>query len=251
MGAIRKLTKLVAICCFCTVIVGAVDTEGTKGLNMNEGTAVTMQITHLDVNDSILTLSYGIRNETPHEAWVCNKSGPTTFEVFLTADKQTLLIRKRIDLPSSRMWRTIPVGRYVRVAPGESLAESVQIALPVSPIVQYAANFATESVQSVGRLALEIGYYDEDLPALIHSILAVARRSGLTSADVPAEILDTYFRGLRVRGVLGGFDQMNPDPYGQGYVDILFSGQALTGEKVLRVDVNSLSIPYKGETGGV
>jgi hypothetical protein len=100
----------------------------------------------------------------------------------------------------------------------------------------------------VGRLALEIGYYNEDLPALIHSILGVAKKSGLTSADVPAKVLDTYFRGLKVQDVLGGFDQMNPDPYGRGYVNILFSGQALTDENVLRVDVNNLSIPYKGET---
>jgi len=213
---------------------------------MNEGAAVAMEITELDVNDSTLTLGYKIVNGTDRDAWVCDKIGPMAFEVFLTADKQTLLIRKRLDVPSSRMWRDIPVGRYVRMAPGESLAESVQITLPASPRIQYANEYATESAQPVGRLALEIGYYDEDLPALIHSILDVAKKSGLTSADVPVEILDTYFRGLRVRGVLGSFDQMNPDPYGQGYVNIFFSSQALTGEKILRADVNNVSISYKG-----
>jgi hypothetical protein len=249
MSAIQKLTKLAAIGCLCTVILRAGDTEGARGFNMNEGATVTMQVTHLDANDSSLTLSYSIRNETSHEVWVCDKIGPSVFEVFLTPDKQTLLIRKRLDLPSSTMWRgSIPVGRYVRIASGESLAKSVQISLPVSPRIQYTADYATESAQGVGRLALEIGYYNEDLPALIHSVIAVAKTSGLTSADVPVEILDTYFRGLRVRGVLGSFDQMNPDPYGKGYIDVLYSSQALTGEKVLRVDINDLSISYQGES---
>lgn len=241
MNSIRRIAKLLAIGCVCAVMSLA---EGAKEPDMNEGAAVAMEITELDVNDSTLTLGYKIVNGTDRDAWVCDKIGPMAFEVFLTADKQTLLIRKRLDVPSSRMWRDIPVGRYVRMAPGESLAESVQITLPASPRIQYANEYATESAQPVGRLALEIGYYDEDLPALIHSILDVAKKSGLTSADVPVEILDTYFRGLRVRGVLGSFDQMTPDPYGQGYVNIFFSSQALTGEKILRADVNDVSIPY-------
>ena len=128
----------------------------------------------------------------------------------------------------------------------------MQIALPVSPTVLYASEYTAESAQPARRLALEIGYYDEDLPALIHNIFAVAEKSGLTIRDVPANILNTYFRGLMVRGALGGFDLVNKDPYGQGFVYIDYSYQALTGEKILRVDVNDVSIPCGGnlQSGG-
>ncbi len=202
----------------------------------------------LAVNASTLTLSYNIINGTGRDAWVCSSSASSQpFEVFLTSDKHTLLIRKRLDVPSTAMWRPPgPVGTYVRIAPGASLADSVRIVVPVSSRFLYASPDTTELAQTVTRLALEIGYYDGDLPAVIRSIIAVAEKSGLTPLDVPPGLLDTYFRGLRVRAVLGFFDRENKDPYGQGRISISYSGQALTDEKVLRVNVNDVSIPYKG-----
>ena len=248
MNTVRKIAQFLAVWCICTVVSPAEEAAEPKA---SEDVGVTIEITEFHVSDSTLALSYNISNGTDREAWVCTKIGRIPFEVFLTSDKQTLLIRKRLDVPCSARWRKAPVGTYVCIPPGSSLAESVQIALPASPTFLYAASDREASVQAAARhLALEIGYYNEDLPALIHSIFAVADMSRLTSRDVPPEILDTYFRGLRVRGVLGSFDQMNPDPYGQGFVYIEYSGQALTGEKILRVDVNDISIPYEGRLKG-
>lgn len=246
MNTVRKTLRLLAVCCVCTVLSPGEEAEQPDTAT---DSGVTIEITDLDVNDTSLALTYVIGNGSDREAWVCSKIGRIPFEVFLTRDKETLVIRKRLDVPSNTRWRKEPVGTYVRLKPGDSLAESVQIALPVSPSVLYATEYATESVQPVQRLALEIGHYDEDLPALIHSIFAVAEASGLTSRDVPSNILNTYFRGLRVRGNLGSFDQVNPDPYGRGFVYIGYSWQALTGEKTLRADVNDVSIAYEGSDG--
>jgi hypothetical protein len=217
---------------------------------MIRDSVVKIEITELDINDSTLTLGYNLENGTNHEVWVCNGIGRIPFEVFLTPDKQTLLIRQRLDVPSNTAWRLPPVGTYVRLVPGASLVKSLRIDLPVSPSVLYAPECEEEPTQPVQRLALEIGCYDEDLPALIHSICAVAEMSGLTTQDVPSNILDTYFRGLRVRGAFGGFTLANKDPYGDGIVYINYSWQALTGEKILRVDVNNVSIPYEGGKSG-
>ena len=215
---------------------------------MNGSAAVAMEITELDVNDSTLTLGYKIVNGTDRDAWVCSSAASSEpFEVFLTSDKQTLLIRKRLDVPTNAIWGLgPPAGTYVRIAPGASLADSVRIAVPVSPRFLYVSPDTTELAQTVTRLALEIGYYDADLPGIIRDIIAAAEKSGLTIWDVPPSLLDTYFRGLRLRVVLGDFDLVNKDPYGQGRVSIRYSGRALTDEKVLRVDVNNVSIPYKG-----
>lgn len=243
MNVLRRFLKLLAACCMCVIVSPA---EETKEHDIREDATVKMEITKLNVDDSTLAFNYCIENGTDHEAWVCNAIGRIPFEVFLTSDRQTLVIRKRLDVPSNTRWRSEPIGTYIRLRPGDSLVESVQIALPASPSILYATEYTTEFAQPVGRLALEIGCYDEDLPALIHSIFAVAEASGLTSRDVPSNILDTYFRGVRVRGDLGSFDQVNPDPYGQGYVYLPYSWQALTGEKILRVDVNDVSIPYVG-----
>jgi len=248
MNLLKRIMKLLAICCVCTVMSPA---DEEKSPDMSKDAGVRMEITRLEVSDSTLALSYNIRNGSDREAWVCNDIGHIPFEVFLTFDQQTLLIRKRLDVPSKSRWRgPSPVGTYVRIAPGASLTESVQIVLPVSPNTEYAFEYTTEFAQPVRRLALEIGYYDEDLPALIRSIIGAAEKSGLTSRDVPANILNTYFRGLIVRGELAGFDLVNKDPYDRGLVYINYSYQALTGEKILRVDVNDVSIPYKGHSEG-
>jgi hypothetical protein len=223
--------------------------EGTKEPDMSKGAAMAMEITELNINDSTLTLGYKIRNGTDYDAWVCSSiDSSRPFEVFLTPDKQTLVVRKRLDVPTLAMWRPPGPGpgTYVRIAPGASLADSVRIAVPVSPVFVYACPDRTEVAQTVTALALEIGYYNADLPAIIRTIIAVAEKSGLTVLDVPDGLLDTYFRGLRVRSLLGNFDLVNKDPYGQGRISVAYTQQALTDEKVLRVNINNVSIPYKG-----
>jgi hypothetical protein len=248
MNAAGRILKVLAVCCLCNMASHAQPAGTGSSPELSQASGVTMEITELDVNDSTLTLSYNIVNGTDRDAWVCSSSASfEPFEVFLTSEKQTLLIRKRLDVPSTAMWRPPgPVGTYVRIAPGASLADSVRIAVPVSPRFLYASRDTTALARTVTRLALEIGYYDADLPLIIRNIIAVADKSGLAIHDVPWGILDTYFRGVRVRAVLGDFDSVNKDPYGQGRVSIRYSGQALTDEKVLRVDVNNVSIPYKG-----
>jgi hypothetical protein len=246
MDAARRVLKVLAICCLCNMASHAQPTGAVGGPDDGDGLGVAIEIAELDVNDSTLTLSYNIINGSDRDAWVCTRVGSLPFEVFLASDKQTLVIRKRLDVPRTQIWDSpLQIGEYVRVAAGASLPESVQIAVPVTPSVIHAVASAPESRQPVRRLALEIGYYDEDLPASIHSILAVAVKSGLMPADVPDNILDTYFRGVRLRVALESFDRLNKDPYAEGRVKILYNDQALTGEKVLRVDVNDVSIPYK------
>ncbi len=250
MDAAGRLLKVLAVCCLCNLASHAQPAGPGNGPDPSKGPGVAMEITELAVNDSTLTLSYNIINGTGRDAWVCSSSSSSQpFEVFLTSDKQTLLIRKRLDVPSTAMWRMgLPAGTYVRIVPGASLADSVRIAVPVSPRFLYAGPDVdtTEFAQPVRHLAVEIGYYDADLPAIIRSIIAVAEKSGLTIWDIPPGSLDTYFKGFRLRAVLGDFDSVNKDPYGQGRVSIRYSGQALTDEKVLRVDINDVSIPYKG-----
>jgi hypothetical protein len=250
MDAARRVLKVLVICCLCNMASHAQPTGTVGRPEDGERPGVAMEITELNIDGSTLTLGYQIINRTDFDAWVCSSiasSGP--FEVFLTSDKQTLLIRKRLDVPTNAKWGLgEPTGTYVRVASGASLVDSVRIAVPLSPRFLYAGpdTDTTELAQTVTRLALEIGYYDADLPLIIRSIISVAEKSGLEIRDVPPGLLDTYFRGVGVRALLRDFDLVNKDPYGQGRVSIRYTQQALTDEKVLRVDVNDVSIPYKG-----
>ncbi len=248
MAILRTIAELLTICavlCLCRPASGA---EQTSDANATQTPAVTIEVTHLDVNDSTLTLSYRITNGTDREVWVCSSvSSFTAFEIFLTSDKQTLLIRQRENIPVvGRIWdHGMPRGTFARVLSHAALTNSVKIPLPVNPYLLFAGIDTTPVDLTVRRLAIEIGYYGEDLPALIHDICAVANKfPAATSWDVPSSTLATYFPGLGVGNAMRNFDKLNPDPYGQGQVYIDYCTSLV--EKVLRADVNGVSIPYKG-----
>lgn len=245
MDTARRLVLVGAICLVCSVASHTKEGGGVVDPNDATWAGVTISLTNLEVTDSSLDLSYEIRNDSDHEAWMCSESGPP-FEVFLALDTQTLVIRKRMDVPDDSIWdRGTPVGTYVRIVPGASLTESVQTTLPVTPRITYSAKKTTEVAQTVTRLALEIGYFDEDLPTLIHTICAIADTCSIPSGSFPSETINTYFRGVVIRGSLGRyFDRLNPDPYGAGRVRIFYPHGLI--EEILRADVNDVSIPYEG-----
>jgi len=216
----------------------------------NQG-AVTIELTKLDVNDTTLELHYKIKNNTDHDVWICDNVNTLAnpFEVFLAEDAQTLVIRKRLDVPSRAIWRTQPAGMYVRLCPGEDLIESLSLNLPVQPSFVFASAGRTQVTQNARCLALEIGFYDEDLPALICSIIIEADKFSGTTFDIDTAIVKEYFKGLLVKGCLGplnSFEELNKDLINKGKVVIYYSYQALTGEKVLRIEVDNVSIPYEG-----
>jgi hypothetical protein len=207
---------------------------------------VTIELAKLDVNDSSLGLSYKIRNDSDHDVWVCTEVSSAPFEVFVTQDKQTLLIRKQLDVPSTAVWKRPPAaGTYVRLSPGKAYPESLLLHLPVTPRTVYASENTEVVAQTMRRLVLEIGYYDQDLPALVHSIFKIADGFRPESWDLDWNIRKIYFPGLAVRGALADFDDINKDPYGVGQAYVEYSYQALIGEKVLRMEINGVAIPYR------
>jgi hypothetical protein len=117
--------------------------------------------------------------------------------------------------------------------------------MPVTQQSIYASE-AVEVPQTVRRLAVEIGYYDEDLPALVRSIFDVADKFTGESWKVDPSMERMYFRGFTVRRALAAYDVINKDPYGEGRVRIDYSHQALTGEKVLRMEIDGVAIPCGG-----
>jgi hypothetical protein len=243
MSVARKLVNLVVVGLICIPMSPAAETEMPDG---SSDTLLTIAITALDVNDSTFTLSYDVKNESDHEAWVCSEPGPP-FEMFLALDNQTLVIRKRMDVPAGNLWdRGVPMGTYVRIVPGDSLKQSVCIPLPATSKITYSAKETIEVTQIVNKVTLEVGCYDEDLPSLVHSICAIADTCNIPSGSISLETLNTYFRGVAIREGLGRyFDRVNPDPYGKGQVRIWYSQHGLV-EKILRADVNDVVIPYTG-----
>jgi len=94
-------------------------------------------------------------------------------------------------------------------------------------------------------LTLEIGFYDEDLPGLILSIIQEADKFSDLRSVAATAMTKEYFRGLLVRTSMGNLPNII-EAHSKGQVFVDYSWQALTGEKVLRIEVYGVSIPYEG-----
>ena len=237
---------------FLVILVQFSQAGNDNDIEYEEINTVTINITNFDVNDTSLKIGWEIINNTNHDVWICDSLDymrGNNFETFIDADSNTLLIRRRLDVPTSAIWRLIPSGRYILLRPGENRTESIELDLPVQSKFIYTDPGLTEVAKHTRSIALEIGFYNEDLPAMVRTILQEADKFDGTNFGGNQDIKKDYFRGLLVRSRLGSlqaFDKVNEDPYGEGKVLIRYSYQALTGEKVLRVLIDGVSIPYEG-----
>ncbi|OHB65515.1 MAG: hypothetical protein A2Y77_04305 [Planctomycetes bacterium RBG_13_62_9] len=251
MDAARGILKVLALCCLCNMASHAQPAGTASVPGTGKGPAPTIELAKLEIAVSSLELSYTIRNGSDHEAWICTEVSHIPFEMYVTHDQQALLIRRHLDVPCWHIWHHPPLpGTYMRLRPGAAQPESLRIDLPAKPTFLYAHETTEVIEQTVNRLVLEIGYYDENLPALVRSICEVADKFSdegwkLYTSGPDPNMWHTYFRGLTVRGALSGFDVVNKDPDSTGYVRIDYSYQALA-EKVLRMEINGVAIPYKG-----
>jgi len=245
MSGYKRLILALGLCVLLTGFTKAEDIDDS-----NEQ-AVTIVLTGFDVNESKLELQWDTKNNSDHDVWICISLDPFEIrsEVYMEEDDKTLTIRRRFDVPYYRTMPYLYYAKYNRLNPGENLKESLSLPIPV-----FQRDFFVGTLPRSGyakRLVLEIGYYDENLPELILSIIEVAEKLSSEDVDVhgdDANITYRYFPGLVVSSLIGGLSGFNSldedfsvDPNEQICVPYTF--QALSGEKVLRLEINGVHIP--------
>ncbi len=182
-------------------------------------------MTGFDINDTQVELRYKIVNRRAHDIWVCDavylkdskgEGVPPYHDVYIAEDGLTLVIRKQLDVLFERS-PTVPrdyAGRYVRIRAGEERFGSLSLPLPAEHRVVLALGWPPAGEHAT-RVALRVGFHDEDLRERIRGIVSMAERIGGT--DLPWTELSTeeydiyrqYFHGLWVSvtfGGLAGFD---------------------------------------------
>jgi len=213
--------------------------------------AVTMTITKLQVKDQNLELSWKIVNHSDHDVWICGDVSVFTkldFEVYLSEDEQSLLIRRRLDVPTAWVWTQCPYGRYVLLRSGQERTESLSLDVPVESRCLFASGLTTSD--HARRLVLEIGFYNEDLIKLIRDILEMAEKlncARLEYRECSTAFFIRYFKGIwMAHWLFGGFEEYT---YKEGMEDmeIPYTWQKFNGEQVLRIEVNGVHIPYEEE----
>lgn len=242
----------------CVLLATCPQAESEEGPDDEEETAVTIALTKLDVNDQNLDLSWKIKNSRDHDVWICESLNPGSlpvFEKFLDKDSKTLVIRRRFDLPIEEgIWWEFPFhrARYVRLRSGQEKTESASFSVPVRPYPVF--GHLRANAEYAGRLALEIGFYDEDLPGLILQIVELAEKINCNlnvSVLGFEEICDRFFGGWTIAGAFNNASFAyfrNSVTSGGDEVAIPYMGRGLNGEQILRVTVDGVSIPYKSSS---
>ncbi|MHC4511343.1 MAG: Hint domain-containing protein [Planctomycetota bacterium] len=248
----NKSANLIMALGMCVFLASFTAAQAPKDVNDPQGPGVTMALTRLDVNDTNLELSYKIKNNTDHNVWICDNVDVHTtvdFEAYLAEDEQSLLIRRRLDVPTAWEWSFSPDGRYVLLRPGRERNESLSFDVPVKPQRVFASKLATSD--HARRLVLEIGFYKEDLPTLIRDIIAITEKlncAPIKPSEHEAAILRRYFKGLWIGSTLfGGLSSFEKYTYQEGNeeIEIPYTWQKFSGEQVLRIEVDGVNIPYE------
>ncbi len=197
--------------------------HGQDGIDLpdqNDVKTVMIALTRLDVNDQTpdvndraLKLRWRIMNDFEHDIWIC-KEIPVygtgyDEEVYLDDDNQTLLIRRRFDVPAYVVWIIQPGGTYIRLRPGEDWSETLSLTLPVHSVRLFKPKFPERGIKYARRLVVEIGYHTKDLPREV------------------------------------GRWEPYPDPNMVEEVEMDYYDSANDREHVLRITVDGVLIPYE------
>jgi hypothetical protein len=101
-----------------------------------------------------------------------------------------------------------------------------------------------------GRLVLEIGFYNEDLPKLIRDILEMTEKlncARLEFSEYETAFFMRYFKGIYIaHRHFGGLSSFEEYTYQEGNeeINIPYTRQNLIGEQVLRIEVDGVHVPY-------
>jgi hypothetical protein len=126
----------------------------------------------------------------------------------------------------------------------------VLLPVPVQPYYILSAGWA-RTLEYVTRLAVEVGFYEGDLPGMIRHICEISEKLNCTMLTLDeigvenAELYEAYFGGLRVSaefGGLTGFDQAYEPASGQ--ISIPHMWPVRLGERSLQIEIDGVLLPY-------
>jgi hypothetical protein len=245
MNMARSLT-LTLVLCLCVFL--ATQTHGKTEAEFGTSkkpSAPTITITKLNVTDTTLELRYQIRNDFDRDVWLCDGldvGSERDFEAYLAEDGQTLMVRRRHDVPM-RPYRSLPCGRYVRFPAGQTRTESLLVDVPISPRRVFSAGRKAQGTEYAKRLEIEIGFYSGDLPGMIYGMLDEAEKDPRTKhvddIDYPTDVIGWLGGSVYFAGGNEGVRDRDEE------VIIPYTHQTLKGEQVLRAVVEGVRIPYQ------
>jgi hypothetical protein len=240
----KRSISLIIILQLHILIATGTCAKSQSSLGVNEkGRLPIITLTHLDINDNALNLSYDIRNETKQHLWIFQGLGRTDVSADVLIDKydRTLLIRSRLGVPIPG-GVNVSAGRYVLMRAGETQKESLSLKIPFNIENGFTRKRNAQGLECATSLAIEIGYYESDLPIRLRHTLEEADRIGKKPKNDDDRMRWFFFKGSLIFNSLNeSLRQRNEEillPYTYGW---------FKGEKVLQTVIDDVHIPYQYE----
>jgi len=208
-----------------------------------EPNAVTITTTKLDLTDKTLEWCYRITNGSDGDIWLCERANimGKYFEVYFAEETRTLVVRRRLDVPIEGLRREQPIGRYVRLRAGRDRVETLVMPLPICPWSVFRASRTTQDIRYAEHLAIEVGFFPDDLPEVILSVLDKAEK---VSDDPGPDSRDGVLQWFG--GSVSFITYNENEPYRSERALVPWTNQKLPGEHILRLQLDDVHVPYTG-----
>src|SRR4030042_1877587 len=132
----KKGVIMIIVSLLCAL--AAAQAHNHASLAETETAGVRLVLSELKTDANCLTLDYEIRNTSGHNIWLCQGiHWYVDFEAYIDDDKETLTIRRRLDVPTDVGWGGPPRGTYGRLRSGQSRSESIWFALPIRVVTTF------------------------------------------------------------------------------------------------------------------
>ena len=237
-----RCISLITVLSICMMQGTETDSRSTPDSSVaSDARTLAIVPTKIRVNEKMLELCYEIRNGSARDVWILAGAGNSGVEasIFMDDDGRTLLVTERLDVPL-RSFGDAFYGRYVRLPVGGVQSESIVIAIPVRPQYGWSGGPLEHAVEYGTRLALEIGYYTGDLPAMVRGILTKADNLRGAKTEGNLRTIGRWFGGLL------HFNETNEALRARDdEILIPYTDRAFGGEQVLRGVVEGMHIPYE------
>jgi len=232
----RQLIILTALSFYITFLFNA------QAKSDDNDDAPTIIVTKIDIINESLELSYEIKNESDQDVWILDGFGRSdvSTEAFMSKDNRTLLMRRRLDVPFGG-GDDIPYFRFVLLRAGKTLTESVKRSLPFHPQYGFGDGLRRQErgLEYATRLAIEIGYYTDDLLERIQSVLEKADKIDTAKSDDDVKI-KYYFRNSLYYNKISEILRLREEE-----LLIPYTYQWFKGEQFVRKIAEDVRIPYE------
>jgi len=209
---------------------------------------VTLAVTAMDVNDRLLDVSFEIRNASEQEVWICDD---VLFEragncnIRLSEDNRVLTLSRRPEIPPGVVYARRPRSKYVRLGAGDTREESLSLKMPLNRAsASTPSGPAPTDVVYASHLALEISYWEGNLPQIVLDRIEKADQTGDNAAEKPLMV--------KLFGDAASFNYARERLRDRdNEIVIPYTYEPIQGEKVLRTSVDGLRIPCRDKRNRV